>query len=118
MRGRILLLAAALVAAGAGWSPTKAAGSSNPRNDRLLAMPQAQQARALGASLRRGCVGIEAFPMGVATSGRGKGAAYWSVRCKNGRSYAVEFPPNVKIPAMFVDCHSLEGTGRECFKKF
>ncbi len=118
MRGRIVLLAAALVAAGAGWPEARAAGSGNPRNDRLLAMTETQRAKVLGDDLRRGCVGVDAFPMGVAKTGRGKGAAYWSVRCKDGKSYAIEFPPSNKIPAMFVECQSLQGTGRECFKKF
>jgi hypothetical protein len=117
MRGRIvLLLAAGLVSVGADWG-AMAAGSGNPTNDRLLAMPQAQQAQVLGNSLRRGCVGVAAFPMGVTASGRAKGNAYWSVRCKNGKSYAVQIPPRGK-GAVVVDCEALQGTGRECFKKF
>jgi hypothetical protein len=117
MRGRIvLLLAAALFTAGVSWA-AGAAGSGNPTNDRLLAMSEAQQAQALGNILRRGCVGVAAFPMGVTASGRAKGDAYWSVRCKNGKSYAVQIPPRGKGAAV-VDCQVLEGTGRECFKKF
>jgi hypothetical protein len=120
MQGRIvLLLAAALFTAGAGWAELKAAGSGNSRNDRLLAMSEAQRAQFLGASVHGDCVGLEAFPMGVLKSGPAKGAAYWSVRCKNGKSYAIEFPPpSVRIRAMFVDCQKLQGTGKECFKKF
>ena len=113
-----VLLAATIVAIGASWSATDAAGSGNRANDRLLAMPEAQRAQAVGASLHRDCVGVEAFPMGIARTGPAKGAAYWSVRCQNGKSYAVEFPPNPKIRAMFVDCQELQGTGHECFKKF
>ena len=112
MRRGALLLAAALVVAGVGWSGARAAGSGNPRNDRLLAAPEAQRAAALGNSFHRGCVGVEAFPMGVTTSGRAKGYAYWSVRCKNGKSYAVQIPPNVRNPAVVVDCQSLQGTGQ------
>ena len=118
MRGRIvLLLAAALFTAGANWA-AGAAGSGNPTNDRLLAMSEAQQAQALGNILRRGCVGVEAFPMGVTASGRAKGYAYWSVRCKNGKSYVVQIPPSIKSPMIVADCSVLNGTGRECFKKF
>jgi hypothetical protein len=121
MRGRVLPLAAALMAAGlaaGGWlAVARAAGSGNPTNDRLLAMPEAQQAQALGNSLRRGCVGVAAFPMGVTTVGHARGFAYWSVRCKDGKSYAVQIPPRGKN-AVVVDCHALQGTGRECFKKF
>src|SRR5271170_3818088 len=115
---RCILLAAALVAAGAAWPEAMAAGSGNPRNDRLLAAPEAQRAPALGASFHRGCVGVEAFPMGVTASGRAKGYAYWSIRCKNGKSYVVQIPPNVKSPMIVGDCSVLNGTGKECFKKF
>ncbi len=111
---RSTMIAAVFAVAGA----ANAAGSGNATNDRLLAMTAAQRAQAVGASLHRDCVGVEAFPMGVAKAGPAKGAAYWSVRCQNGKSYAVEFPPNRKIKAMFVDCQQLEGTGHECFKKF
>jgi hypothetical protein len=117
MRARVLLLAAALIAGGAGWPQAWAAGSGNPTNDRLLAMPEAQRAPALGNSFHRGCVGVEAFLMGVTASGRAKGYAYWSVRCQNGKSYAVQIPPRAKS-AVVVDCQSLQGTGHECFKKF
>jgi hypothetical protein len=114
----MLLLAALLAAAGAGWPHAWAAGSGNPRNDRLLAAAPAQRAQALGKSFHRGCVGVEAFLMGVTTNGRAKGYAYWSVRCKNGKSYVVQIPPNVKSPAVVADCSALAGSGRECFKKF
>lgn len=116
MRAGVSLLAAAFAAL-CGCGAALAAGSGNPTNDRLLAMPEAQQAQALGNSLRRGCAGVAAFPMGVTTSGRAKGNAYWSVRCKNGKSYAVQIPPRGK-GAVVVDCEALQGTGRECFKKF
>jgi hypothetical protein len=118
MRGASVLLASALIAAVALGGEAVAAGSGNPRNDRLLAMPQAQVAEALGKSFHRGCVGVEAFPMGITTSGRAKGYAYWSVRCKNGASYVVQIPPNIKMPIVVADCRALQGTGRECFKKF
>jgi hypothetical protein len=119
MRGRILWLAAILGAASAGTTQAGAAGSGNPRNDRLLAMTEAQQAQVLGSGLRgQGCVGDGAFPMGVTASGRAKGYAYWSVHCKNGKSYVVQIPPNLKAPVIAQDCKVLEGTGRECFKKF
>lgn len=119
MRGRVvLLLAATLFAAGAGWAGLQAAGSGNSRNDRLLAAPEAQRAQALGNSFHRGCVGVEAFQMGVTASGRAKGYAYWSVRCKNGKTYVVQIPPNVKSPMIVAECTVLNGTGKECFKKF
>jgi hypothetical protein len=116
--GKGFVLLGAVMAAGLAWSAAEGAGSGNRMNDRLLALPAAQQAQAIGNALHRDCVGVEAFAMGVARTGRAKGAAYWSVRCQNGKSYAVEFPPNPKIRAMFVDCQQLQGSGHECFKKF
>ena len=118
MRGRILSLAAILVVAGSGWAGLQAAGSGNPRNDRLLALPPARQAQALGNSFHRGCIGVSAFPMGVTATGKAKGTAYWSVGCKNGKSYVVQIPPSAKGAAVVADCRVLQGSGRECLKKF
>ena len=56
--------------------------------------------------------------MGVTASGKAKGTAYWSVRCKDGKSYVVQIAPNKKGSAVVADCKVLQGTGRECFKKF
>jgi hypothetical protein len=112
------MLLAAVITVGVGSTTAEAAGSGNPTNDRLLAMPEAQRAQALGASFRRGCVGVEAFPMGVTASGRARGTAYWSVRCQNGKSYVVQIAPDKKGTAIAADCKVLQGTGRECFKKF
>jgi hypothetical protein len=122
MRGWKWLLAAALLLtgllAGFGSATVEAAGSGNRTNDRLLSLPPARQAQALGNSLRRGCVGVSAFLMGVTARGRAKGDAYWSIRCKNGRSYVVQIAPDAKGTAVVADCRALRGTGRECFRKF
>jgi hypothetical protein len=118
MRGPIMLLVVAVLAAGSGAAGLQAAGSGNPRNDRLLTLRPDQQAQFLGNGLHRGCVGVSAFPMGVTATGAAKGTAYWSVACKNGKSYAVEIPRSTKAPLPWVDCQQLQGTGRECFKKF
>ena len=118
MRGWGLLLAAVLLAADSGWAGALAAGSGNPMNDRLLALPPVRQAQVLASSVRHGCVGVSAFPMGVTRTGRARGAAYWSVRCKSGKSYAVQIAPDKKGTEIVVDCLALQGTGRECFKKF
>lgn len=118
MQTRILILAAAFAFTAVMSTDVSAAGSGNPTNDRLLEMPEPQQAAALGNSFRHGCVGVEAFPMGVTASGKARGTAYWSVRCKNGKSYVVQIAPNKKGSAVVADCKVLQGTGRECFKKF
>ena len=114
MRGGILLLAVLIVA---GSELAAAAGSGNPTNDALLALPPDQQAQTLAKGVKK-CVGESAFPMGVTSTGKAKGMAYWSVRCKDGRTFAVQIAPDAKGTAVAADCKALEGSGRECFKKF
>jgi hypothetical protein len=101
---------------GFGWSAAMAAGSGNPTHDHLLALPPAEQAKTLGKGVAQGCVGVSAFPMGVTSTGKAKGLAYWSVRCKDGRSFAVQIAPDAQ--AVVVDCRVLQANGKECFKKF
>ena len=112
---RSLLVLAAMIALST--DPATAAGSGNPANDSLLTMSPDQQAKALTQGIK-GCVGESPFQMGVTASGKAKGYAYWSVRCKDGRSYFVEITPDAKARVTVRDCRALEGTGRECFKKF
>ena len=114
MRSALLLLATLMVAA-SGLGALAAGGSGNPANDNLLAMSPDEQAKILTKGIK-GCVGESPFPMGVTATGRAKGYAYWSVRCKDGRSFAVQITP--KSLATAADCRALEGTGKECFKKF
>jgi hypothetical protein len=109
-----MLLLAALIA-GAPGLMAKAEGPKNAANERLLAVPPDEQAQVLTKSIK-GCAGTSAFPMGVTTSGKGKGFAYWSVRCEDGRSFAIQITPDAKMA--IVDCKVLIGTGKECFKKF
>ena len=114
MRSGMLLLAA-LLTAGSGLTAWSAGGSGNSANDGLLAMSPEQQAEMLTKGIK-GCVGESPFPMGVTKTGKAKGYAYWSVRCKDGRSFAVQITP--KSQATAADCKQLEGSGKECFKKF
>jgi hypothetical protein len=112
---RGLLVLAAVMALSA--DPAAAAGSGNVVNDNLLAMSPDQQAITLTQGIK-GCVGESPFQMGVTASGKAQGYAYWSVRCKDGRSYFVEITPAAKARVTARDCRLLEGTGTECFKKF
>src|SRR5271165_5919769 len=112
---RGMLLLAVLMVAGSGLGGLAAEGSGNSANDGLLAMSPDQQAQMLTKGIK-GCVGESPFAMGVTTSGKAKGYAYWSVRCKDGRSFAVQITP--KSQATAADCKALEGSGKECFKKF
>jgi hypothetical protein len=114
MMHRALLLLAILSELGSSAAGL-AAGSGNATNDRMLALPPEQQALLMTKGIK-GCAGTTAFPMGVTTTGKAKGYAYWSVRCKDGRSFVIQIAPNADW--MATDCGALEGTGKECFKKF
>ena|SRR5437660_11617969 len=113
MQGLILLLAA-LIATGP--AAAQKAVSGNPVNDRLLAMPSAQQAKTLAKNVGHGCIGTSAFAMGVVDTAKWKSLAYWSLQCKDGRSFAIQIAPNAE--AFVIDCRVLHENGRECFKKF
>ena len=113
MRRGVLLLVAMMVAGSS--VDAMAAGSGNSANDYLLTMSPEQQAEVLTKGIKD-CVGESAFLMGVTNTGKAKGYAYWSVRCKDGRSFAVQITP--KSQATAADCKQLEGSGKECFKKF
>ena len=94
-----------------------ALGSGNPINDSLLATSRDRQQTALANSMGNGCIGISAFPMGVTRIlGPAKGLAYWSIRCKDGRSFVVQIALDGK--AMFADCRLLQDTATPCFRKF
>ena len=111
---RMVLLFAALIAAGPAYA--QKAVSGNAVNDRLLALPPAQQAKTLAKNVGRGCVGTSAFAMGVATTDKWKSLAYWSLQCKDGRSFAIQIAPNAE--AFVIDCRVLHENGKDCFKKF
>jgi hypothetical protein len=115
MRLRTLLLTA-LVAIGPGTA--EAAGSGNAANDRLAALSPADQAKALAKTVGHGCVGASAFAMGVVDTAKWKSLAYWSVRCKDGRSFALQISPDPKAPWAITDCRLLQANGKDCFKKF
>ena len=70
----------------------------------------------IGKNVGNDCVGTAAFPMGVVNTANLKGLAYWSVRCKDGRSFALQIAPNAET--YVIDCRTLKANGKECFKKF
>jgi hypothetical protein len=113
MRGALLLSAAVLVG---GSAAALAAGSGNQTHDRLLSLPAAEQAKTLAKAIGQDCVGLSAFAMGVTHTGKAKGLAYWSVRCRDGRSFALQIAPDAE--AVVVDCRLLQANGKPCFKKF
>ena len=114
MIGRLTLLSTALIAAAP--AAAQKAGTGNQVNDRLLSLSPAERAATISNNVGQNCEGTEAFPMGVTKTGKAKGFAYWSVRCKDGRSFAIQIAPNAEI--VVVDCRLLKANGKECFKKF
>jgi hypothetical protein len=112
--GALLFMALAAIGPGA----AEAAGSGNPANDRLVALPPGEQAKALAKTVGHGCVGTSAFAMGVVDTAKWKSLAYWSVQCKDGRSFAVQISPDPKAPWAITDCRVLQANGKDCFKKF
>ena len=110
---RLLLLFTTVFAAGP--AAAQQAGSGNPVHDRLLTLPPAAQAQMLAKNVGQRCVGTAAFAMGVVNTAKSKSLAYWSLQCKDGRSFAIQIAPNAE--AFVVDCRVLQANGKECFKK-
>jgi hypothetical protein len=110
---QVCLCAALIVMSSAA---ANAASTGNPVNDRLLSLPPVEQAQTIARNVGEGCVGVKAFPMGVTSTGKAKGFAYWSVQCKDGRSFAIQIAPDAHTSV--TDCKTLQANGKECFKKF
>jgi hypothetical protein len=90
----------------------------NEFNERLEQLSPADQAAKLAEVVGHWCVGTQAFFMGMSGSGPEAGYVYWSLRCLDGNSYAIQFDPLGQ--GVVIDCRTLaeNGQGRECFKKF
>lgn len=92
-------------------------GTGNAANDRIAAMPSTEQALLLGRMVGPGCEGVMAFEMGIGRRDADKGDAYWSVRCADGKSYAVAFRPDKAGNAHVLPCQVMQAAGMDCFKK-
>ena len=113
------LIVAAIIAAGPVQAEQKPQSKSrNPPNDELLKLPPPERASRLARAVGNWCIGTEAFPMGVLTSGPGEGNAYWSLRCADGSAWAVQIDPLAEVTAIGCDSFNQLAVGRECFKKF
>jgi len=87
----------------------------NAANERILSLPAHQQARVMGTAIGKSCVGKTAFFMGLGD----EGSAFWSVRCANGRTYAVAVAPDEDGSTTSMSCASFTAkTHVQCFKKF
>ena len=113
-----LLGALMLVPAGSCAAAQRAARPVNPASDKLEKLAAAERAGVLARAVGNWCIGTETFLMGVVSAGTGKGNAYWSLRCADGSTWAIQIDPLAEITA--IDCNTYKevGAGKECFKKF
>src|SRR6266700_4014639 len=70
------------------------ARAENGANAYLLSLTPDARAAMLGKVVGGGCVGKTTFYMGVGTSGSAMDKAFWSIRCQDGRAYAVQANPD------------------------
>ena len=112
------MLAGQVAAAPKHPAEKRPAESLNHANDELEALPPNEQAARLAHAIGHWCIGTEAFQMGLERQGRARGNAYWSLRCADGTSWAVQVDPRAGVTA--IDCASFDESalGKACFKKF
>lgn len=91
--------------------------TGNAAFDRLVRLPSTEQARLLGRDVGQGCDGVVAFAMGFGRHDADMGDAYWSVRCANGKSYAVALHPGAAGGVSVLGCDAMRSAGMECFKR-
>jgi hypothetical protein len=116
--GAALLVAVMLVSVGNAAAAQRAAKPINPASDKLEKLAPAERAGLLARSVGHWCIGTETFLMGLVTAGTGKGNAYWSLRCADGSTWAIQIDPLAEITAIDCDTYKSAGAGKECFKKF
>jgi hypothetical protein len=102
-------------------SPAALAALAAPRagtlaQQRMAGLPSTEQARLLGQAASEDCAGVAAFAMGIGRKDADWGDAYWSVRCADGRSYAVIIRPDRAGTATALPCAVVKSAGMECFK--
>lgn len=94
-------------------SPSMSTG--NEANDRMLALPESEQASNLGKVVNEGCVGKRAFYMGTSPTDH---SAFWSVGCKNGKKYLVQIEADATGSTKVLECGLYKAvTKMSCFTK-
>lgn len=112
------VLAALLVVGTATAATRHPAPSLNPASDNLLHLAPTRRDAELARMVGHWCVGTEAFLMGVVADGAGQGNAYWSLRCADGTTWAIQIDPAGQFTAIGCDTYEANAPGKECFKKF
>lgn len=94
-------------------SPSVARHTQNEAHDRLMALPEDQQAGFLGADA--GCTGDRVFIRGVDPK---SGKAFWTVHCTNGKSYAIMIEADSGGSTTVANCAVLAKYAHEnCYKR-
>src|SRR4026208_1659673 len=86
-----------LVAAGNTATDHRDATPVNPPSDKREKLAPAERAGVLARAVGNWCIGTETFLMGMETAGAGKGNAYWSLRCADGGTWAIQIDPLAEI---------------------
>lgn len=113
-----LIAAVLLVTGAATGAERRPAPSLNQANDRLQQLAPEDRAATLARAVNKWCIGTETFLMGVEKSGAAAGNAYWSLRCADGSTWAVQLSPTAEVVAIDCDTFKESAAGKECFKKF
>jgi len=104
--------------AGPAFPAAKPAGPINAFHEELLKLPPNERAAKLAQIVGNWCIGVRAFEMGVVAQGPRPGAAYWSLKCADGKSYAIEIDTDGKGAAIDCNTYKEATAGRQCFRHF
>ena len=118
LRRRSLLVLLALLAASGAAVAASRTRSASPATDALLKLTPAARAAQLAEAVGNYCIGSETFLMGVVTEGPGIGNAYWSLRCADGATWAVQVGPLGEVTAVDCASYAAGAPGKACFRKF
>ena len=116
--GAVLLAGAMLAAVGGAAAAQRPAKLANPASDKLEKLAPADRAGVLARAVGNWCIGTQSFLMGVVADGPGAGNAYWSLRCVDGSTWAIQIDLLAEVTAIDCDTFKASGAGKECFKKF
>ena len=116
------VMVAAMLATGghaaAAQRAARPASLANPANDKLEKLAPSERAGVLARAAPNWCIGTETFLMGLETAGAARGNAYWSLRCADGSTWALQVDSLGGITVIDCDTFKAAGDGKECFKKF
>jgi hypothetical protein len=125
----VFIVAAAYLAAVAPTSPVRGKPEAAPGRpdapvaggggfrERLAQLPSTEQGAVLGKLVGADCAGELAFFMGEGARDADKGDRYWSVKCADGRSYALALHPGAAANASVFGCDVIKSAGMTCFRR-